>query len=214
MRPLVFELIVLTAGLCSAVSVAQTLKQRPPAATQQQNEDMPASQKMSESVGAEPMAIPMSVGVGTPIKVAIDSDVRVRKVGQAIHGKTTEPVYAFDKLLIPVGTVVNGKVSAIDAVPKMVRTMQATNGNFSPVRTVHVQFEELVMGDGRRVALRTVASPAPDGVLRFVSANAKAEPKNSVQEAASKKVSATRRAIRQQWCDLQKQIHEPGKMHK
>src|SRR5580692_4040727 len=41
MRRLVFELIVLTAGLYSAVSVAQTLKQRPPAPAQQQNEDMP-----------------------------------------------------------------------------------------------------------------------------------------------------------------------------
>ncbi len=43
----------------------------------------------SESVGAQPMAIPMGVGVGTPIKVAIDSDVRVRKVGQAIQCRTT-----------------------------------------------------------------------------------------------------------------------------
>ena len=128
MRRIVFGLTVLTAGLCSAVSVAQTLKQRPPAATQQQNEDMPASQKLSESLGATPMPISMSVEVGTPIKVAIDSDVRVRKVGQAIQCRTTEPVYAFDKLLIPVGTVVNGKVSAIDSVPKMVRTMQAANG--------------------------------------------------------------------------------------
>src|ERR1700728_1672789 len=214
MRPLVFELIVLTAGLCSAVSVAQTLKQRPPAATQQQNEDMPASQKMSESVGAEPMAIPMSVGVGTLIKVAIDSDVQVRKVGQAIQCRTTEPVYAFDKLLIPVGTVVNGKVSAIDSVPKMVRTMQAANANFSPARKVHVQFDELVMGDGRRLPLQTVASPAPDGVLRFVSAKEKPEQKNKVQDAASKQVSATRQAIHQKWNDLQNQIHEPGKMHK
>src|ERR1700733_6640565 len=120
MRPLVFELIVLTAGLCSAVSVAQTLKQRPPAATQQQNEDMPASRKMSEGIDAAPIPILMSVGVGTPIKVAIDSEVRVRKVGQAIECRTTEPVYAFDKLLIPVGTGLNGKVSAIDLVPKMV----------------------------------------------------------------------------------------------
>ncbi len=47
----------------------------------------------------------------------LDSEVRVREVGQAIHGKTTEPVYAFDKLLIPAGTVVNGKISAIDGVP-------------------------------------------------------------------------------------------------
>jgi hypothetical protein len=181
--------------------------------TQPNSEDT-ASKRVTENPASQPVVVPMTVEAGTPIKVALDSEVRVREVGQAIHGKTTEPVYAFDKLLIPVGTVMNGKVSAIDAVPKMVRTMQATNGNFSPVRTVHVQFEELVMGDGRRVVLHTVASPAPDGVLRFVSANEKAEPKNKVQEAASKKVSATRQAIRQQWSDLQKQIHEPGKMHK
>ena len=214
MRRIVFELTVLTAGLCSAVSVAQTLKQRPPAATQQQNEEMPASRNVSESVDAAPIPIPMGVGAGTPIKVAIDSEVRVRKVGQAIQCRTTEPVYAFDKLLIPVGTVVNGKVSAIDSVPKMVRTMQAANGNFSPARKVHVQFDELVMGDGRRVPLQTVASPAPDGVLRFVSAKEKPEQKNKVQDAASKQVSATRQAIHQKWNDLQNQIHEPGKMHK
>jgi hypothetical protein len=203
---------VLVASWCG-VSVGQMLKPRPPVATQPNSEDT-ASKRATENAASEPVVVPMTVEAGTPIKVALDSEVRVREVGQAIHGKTTEPVYAFDKLLIPVGTVVNGKVSAIDAVPKMVRTMQATNGNFSPVRTVHVQFEELVMGDGRRVALHTVASPAPDGVLRFVSANEKAEQKNKVQEAASKKVSATRQAIRQQWSDLQKQIHEPGKMHK
>jgi hypothetical protein len=158
--------------------------------------------------------VPMSVAAGTPIKVALDAEVRVREVGQAIHGKTTEPVYAFDKLLIPVGTVVNGKVSGIDAVPKKVRTMDAMDGNFSPVRGVHVQFDELVMEDGRRVALQTVASPAPNGVLRFVSANEKAEKKNKVEEAAGKKVSATKLEIRRQWSELQKQIHEPGKMHK
>ena len=86
----------------------------------------------------------MSVPSGTPIKVALDSEVRIREVGQPIHGKTTEPVYAFDKLLIPVGTPVNGKVSAIDAVPKKIRTLQAMDANFSPVRAVHVQFDELV----------------------------------------------------------------------
>ena len=43
----------------------------------------------------------MSVPSGTPIKVALDSEVRIRQVGQPIHGKTTDPVYAFDKLLIP-----------------------------------------------------------------------------------------------------------------
>jgi hypothetical protein len=195
------------------MSIAQTLRTRPPAGTQQQSEDASALQSAAENTQVAPVTMPMSVEAGTPIKVALDSEVRIRSVGQAIHGKTVEPVYAFDKLLIPAGTVVNGRVSAIDPVPKMVRAMQATNGNFSPVRKVHVQFNESVMANGRTVALHTVASPAPDGVLQFVSAN-EAEKKNKVQEAESNKVSATRRAIHQKWSDLQKNIHEPGKMHK
>jgi len=158
-------------------------------------------------------SIPLTVPPGTPLKIALDSEVRVREVGQAIHGKTTEPVYAFDRLLIPAGTVVNGKVSAIDGVPAKTRVMDATDGNFSPARHVHVQFDELVMADGRHVALQTVASPAPDGVLRFVSAN-DTEKTNGVEDAAGKEVSAMRQAIHQQWSELQKQIHEPGKVHK
>ena len=208
---------VLVALLCSSWSFGQTLKPRPPAGTQR-DDDAASSQSVSrpsaESAEAALVTMPMSVAAGTPIKVALDSEVRVRSVGQAIHGKTVEPVYAFDKLLIPAGTVVNGKVSAIDGVPGKTRALDATDGNFSPARHVHVQFDELVMGDGRHVALQTVASPAPDGVLQFVSANEKAEKKNKTEDAASKKVSATRQEIRRQWNDLQKQINQPGKMHK
>jgi hypothetical protein len=214
---------VLAACLCSGWSVGQTLKPRPPAGSETNSDSSRSSLRLgsgqaerpdAESAEAAPVMVPMSVGAGTPIKVALDSEVRIRKEGQAIHGKTTEPVYAFDKLLIPMGTVVNGKVSAIEGVPKKTRTLEAMDGNFSPVRSVHVQFDELVMGDGRHVALQTVASPAPNGVLRFVSANEKTEKKNKVEDAASKKVSATRQEIRRQWSELQKQIHEPGKMHK
>ncbi|MGB8115874.1 MAG: hypothetical protein WCF22_18985 [Candidatus Sulfotelmatobacter sp.] len=213
MRRSVFGLTVLTVGLCGGLSVAQTLKPRPPSGTSQ-NDNSTALQKEQKSVEATPVMLPMTVEAGTPIKVAIDSEVRIRTVGQTIHGRTTEPIYAFDKLLIPVGTVVNGKVSAIDPVPTMARTMQAANGNFSPVRKVHVQFDELIMADGRYLSLHTVASPSPDGVLRFVSANETQKRKNKVQEAASNKVSATRQAIHRQWSDLEKKIHEPGKMHK
>jgi hypothetical protein len=192
-------------------SLGQTLKVRRPA---EQNTEQSPKDAAPEPPEALPLTLPLTVPSGTPIKVALDSEVRIREVGQPIHGKTTEPVYAFDKLLIPVGTPVNGKVSAIDAVPKGIRTLQAMNANFSPVRAVHVQFDELVMSDGRRVTMQTVASPAPDGVLRFVPANEKARKTNKVQDAAEKKVSATRQQIRQKWADLQKQIHEPGKMHK
>lgn len=187
--------------------IGQTLKTRSPESRAQ--EPAPSIQ-----IEPQPVMVPMSIPSGTPIKVALDSEVRIQRVGQPIHGKTTEPIYAFDKLLIPVGTTVQGKVSAIDAIPKKVRTLQAMDGDFSPVRGVHVQFDELVMADGRHLAIQTVASPAPNGVLRFVSANAKAEQKSKIQGAASKRIDQAKQQIHQQWSDLQKQVHEPGKIHK
>ncbi len=202
-------------------ALGQTLKVRPPAGQDAEQEkavpekqDATAPVVEASAAEATPVTVPMSVPSGTPIKVALDSEVRIREVGQPIHGKTTEPVYAFDKLLVPVGTPVNGKVSAIDPVSKKIRTLQAMDANFSPVRAVHVQFDELVLPDGRRVPMRTVASPAPNGVLSFVPANEKAAKTNKIQAAAGKKVSATRQQIRQQWADLQEQIHAPGKMHR
>jgi hypothetical protein len=216
MRTIVLWLFatVSVAGVCPSGSVAQTLNSRPSAGTPRDGNAAAGQREGRTLAQATPVAVPMDVAVGTPIKVALDSEVRIRSRGQAIHGKTIEPVYAFDKLLIPEGTVVNGKVSAIDGVPGRTRVMDVANGNFSPARRVHVQFDELVMGDGRHVTLRTVASPAPDGVLRFVSADAKTENKSKVEDAASKKVGAMRQEIRRQWGELQKQIHEPGKTHK
>jgi hypothetical protein len=210
MRTIIFRqsVVAVAVCLCGSIGVGQTLIPRPPA-------ERPSNSSTEKQLAAAGLVIvPMSVASGTPIKVTLDSEVRVREVGQPIHGKTAEPVYAFDKLLIPVGTEVNGRVAAIDAVPKKVRTLDAADGNFSPRRNVHVQFDELVMSDGRHMALQTVASPAPDGVLRFVSANEKTAQKNKAEEAAGKKVSETKQEIRRQWAELQKQIHEPGKMHK
>jgi len=196
--------------LAAGSSFGQTLKERSPAGQVAE----PAQSEARAAIEPAPIDVPMSVPHGTPIKVALDTEVRIRRVGQSIHGKTTEPVYAFDKLLIPVGTAVNGKVSAIDPVSKRVRTLAAMDANFSPVRSVHVQFSELVMADGRRIPMQTVASPAPNGVLRFVPANEKTAKTNKAEETAAKKISQTRQQIRQQWADLKKQIHEPGKMHK
>src|SRR5690242_7631881 len=151
-------------ALCGTWSLAQTLKPRPPAGLQ------PAP--VGET-SATPTVLPMNVVAGVPIKVVLDSEVRVRSVGQPVHGKTAEPVYVFDKLLIPAGAAVNGKISAIDPPSGKRRALDATDGNFSPDRHVHVEFDELVMPDGQRLPLQTVASLASDGVLQFVSADQK-----------------------------------------
>src|SRR5579864_2258730 len=122
----------------------QTLKVRTPEEREKEMETRQETSPVPAPV-PPPVTVDMNVPAGTPIKVALDSEVRVRRVGQPIYGKTIGPVYAFDKLLIPAGTAVTGKISAIDGVPKRIRTLEAMDGNFSPTRAVHVEFDELQM---------------------------------------------------------------------
>jgi hypothetical protein len=187
----------------------QTLTRRP-------EQPAPASSSAIPSQPA-PSLIPLTVPTGTPLKVALDQEVRVQKVGQPVHGKIVDPVYAFDKLVVPAGTEVVGKISAIDRVPKKGRIVAAMNGEFSPSRQVHVDFSELVLADGWHVPLQTDVSPGSGGVLQFVPASVKEKQegkKDQTRNAVSRKIGEAKKEVMRQWDAAKKHLHEPGKMHR
>jgi len=187
----------------TSLGLSQVLTARPPA-----SDSTPAA--------APSPSIPLIVPAGTPLKVALDQEVRLRKVGQPLQAKVVEPVYAFDKLVVPSGTEVAGKVSAIEGVSKKTRTLAAMNADFSPVRRVEVEFDELRLADGRRLPIKTEVFPGSQGVLQFVTASDK--DKNGKikagQNVASRKVRELRSQVRREWDTARKQIHDPGKMHR
>ena len=190
-------------------SGGQTLTRRP-------EQPAPASSSAIPSQPA-PSLIPLTVPTGTPLKVALDQEVRVQKVGQTVHGKIVEPVYGFDKLVVPAGTEVVGKISAIDRVPKKGRIVAAMNGEFSPSRQVQVDFSELVLADGRHVPLQTDVSTGSGGVLQFVPAREKEKQegkKDEARNAVSRKIGEAKKEVKRQWDAAKKQFHEPGKMHR
>ena len=165
---LVLRALVLVSA-CSGWTWAQTLSTRP-AENTSPFDVLPLPTPMLPETSN---TIALTVPAGTPLKVALDQEVRVQKVGQPVHGKITEPVYSFDKIVVPTGSEVTGKIAGIDGVSKMQRTLAALNANFSPDRRVHIEFDELVLADGRHLPLHTVVSPASQGVLQFVPANVK-----------------------------------------
>jgi hypothetical protein len=182
---------------------AQILKHRP--------------EKSETPITTQPKAAPsiaLQVVPGTPLKVALDKEVRIRRVGQPISGTTTEPIYSFDKLLVPLGSRVTGKIAEVDDVSKKMRTLSAMNADFSPERKVRVEFDELVMPDGRNLPIQTVVSPGA-GVLQFVPAKQTRQTKmGEGKEEAKGKLNEARQAVRQQIADMKKQISEPNKMHR
>jgi hypothetical protein len=151
--------------------------------------------------------IAMTVPNGTPLQIALDKEVRVRKAGEPISGRIMQPIYVFDRLVIPVGTAATGRVSTIDPVPGRTRILGALNADFTPSRKLSVTFDELILPNGRHINLHATIVPGSGQVIRLVTADE--HKKNVVKDAAAQKMDQARA----QWNNAMKQVESPGRMH-
>lgn len=155
-----------------------------------------------------PDTIALSVPVGTPLQVALDGEVRIKKVGQPIQGHLMQPVYAFDHLVLPLGTRVRGHISKLGSPGKKVLTLSILNADFTPARPVQVSFDEILLADGRRLPLRASVVPGSGQVVRLVDSGAAA---NAPGKGA---IPARMDQARQQWRQAMQQVKQPGKLHR
>jgi hypothetical protein len=146
---------------------------------------------------------------GTPLQIALDKEVHVRKVDQAIYGRLVQPVYAFDRLVIPVGTEVTGHISKISGISSKERTLGILNADLTPTHPIEVAFDDLVLTDGRHIRLHTLVTPGSGQVIQLASAG-EHEKRSMVKTAASQKMEEAK----QEWHNAMKQVREPGKMHR
>jgi hypothetical protein len=157
--------------------------------------------------------VPLTVPKGTAVQVVLDKELRIQKVGQSVHGRVAEPVFAFDKLVVPVGTEVTGQITQLQGVSGGRRTLDALNADFTPPRKVHITFDDLKLVDGEHIPIRTTVTPGSGQVVQFVAA-ADGEKKKNIKGIASEKVDQKKQEAKQQWDNAMKQVHEPGKIHK
>ena len=52
---------------------------------------------------AERPSLALVVRAGVPLRVALDARIRVKRVGQSVTGTLVEPVYAYDRVVLPAG---------------------------------------------------------------------------------------------------------------
>jgi hypothetical protein len=152
-------------------------------------------------------SIALTVPNGTPLQILFDREVRVRKVGEPIAGRVVQPVYVFDRLVIPAGTAAAGRISVIDPISGRARTLSALNADFTPPHKLSVVFDELILPDGRRMDLHATIVPGSGQVIRLVTADE--HKKNAVKDPASQKMDQARA----QWNNAMKQVRSPGRMH-
>jgi hypothetical protein len=157
--------------------------------------------------------IPLKVPAGTAVQVVLDKEVRIQKVGQPIHGLVAEPVYAFDKLVVPVGTQVTGQITELEGVSVGKRTLDILNAEFTPSRQVQVEFDDLELPDGQHIPIHTTVTLGSGQVVQFITSTDDAK-NQGVKDAASEKADEAKQEAKRQWDNAMKQVHEPGKIHK
>jgi hypothetical protein len=157
--------------------------------------------------------IPLTVPKGAAVQVVLQKEVRIRKVGQSVRARVAEPVYAFDKLVVPVGSEVTGQITQLESVSGKNRTLDALNADFTPPRKAQIEFDDLELIDGRRIPIHTTVTPGSGQVIQFTTAVDGATTKG-VKGAASQKKDQAKEEAKRRWDDAMKQVHQPGKFHK
>src|SRR6266550_8926306 len=174
----------------------------------------PAAEPSKVAEPAPPQTVPLSVAKGAPLQVALDQEIRVKKVGQPVHARIVEPVYAFDHIVVPVGSEVVGEITKIESLSEGKRTLAVLNADFTPLRKVEVGFHELVLPDGRRFPLHASVAPGSGQVIDLVTAANEKEKKNAVTDMASEKIKEAKQQAHEQWDNAMKQLKTPGRIRR
>jgi hypothetical protein len=152
--------------------------------------------------------VTLSVETGTPLQIALDREVRMKKVGQTVHARLMQPVYAFDQLVLPMGAEVNGHIVRIGSLGGKRLTLSILNADFTPTRPIEVTFDDIVLADGKHLPLRATIVPGSGQVIRLVdSGSAKGAPAKS---GLSDKMDE----VKQEWHQAISHVKQPGKMHR
>jgi hypothetical protein len=186
----------------------------------------------SAAAQSEAPSVDLVVDAGRPLRVALDERIHLQKVGQVVTGRVTEPVYAYDRVVIDVGTRVRGQVVRIVDGSKWSRMRAYAGGNYSPPKQAVLQFDTIVLDDGRELSISTIvtggiphvvqstaagssASVPPDGEL--TSTDDIASPTLGARARAEihQQTTTTFAAMKQKASDMLatvKSIKEPGQM--
>ena len=209
---------LLAAAISAAVAIPAAAQERPASGCAEAPREgaLPASCAPPGSQVAAPaepeVTIHLSVAEGTPLRIAIDQKTRISHVGEAVHGKVVDPVFAFDRAVIPAGSTVSGRVIKIEPIPLKTRILAYADAKFTPFHKYEVDFDTLTLPDGKQIPIRTSVSPGTAEVVHLV-ANAKKEQERK-RNAAARAVGDAKEEAHARVHEAVNEIKAPGKMER
>ncbi len=111
------------------------------------------------------------IPAGVRMDLALARRITIHHPGQVFQARLSNPIFAANRLALPAGTEVTGKITAIHGEVWWQRAQSALGGDFSPQPAVAVTFTALRLPDGREAAIRTTTSPAGPPLRLVASPN-------------------------------------------
>jgi type IV secretory pathway VirB10-like protein len=148
--------------------------------------------------------------VGAPLHIVLTRKIPVKHVGIPVEGKVVENVYVFDHLVIPAGSRVTGQVTKVENAPRKERALAIANGNFTPLREAHIDFNTLVEADGKRIPLDTKVSQGAPSIVHMVAGEKEKKKKGRV---ASKVDEVHQQVLNQEEAAINN-VTSPGKVQR
>jgi hypothetical protein len=149
---------------------------------------------------AAAVQVPLVVSSGVPLRVYATKRVRMRK-GEPVQAKLIDPIYAFDRVVVPSGAELQGHVTELDSVSRMKRLQSILNGDFTPLHFARAEFTNVLMPDGRSLPLHTIDSQGLPSIYSPPRPNKK--PRKDSQPRNTGVLGTTKNSAQQ---ELQRQI--------
>ncbi len=128
-------------------------------------------------------------------------------------GRLAKPVYVFNRLLIPAGVTVRGRIISVHHAAWPRRAWTMAQGDFSPLKSARVGFQSLVLPDGQTLALHVSVSPGAPRMIRLI-AGGKKKLRSRIQKLKDRlrqSVGQARRQIKTRLHQALAEIKGPGK---
>jgi hypothetical protein len=97
------------------------------------------------------------VDQGFPLVVVVTEKLDLKK-DLPVTARDVEPVFAFDREVIPSGAELLGKITGFQKTSKVKRFFRILAGDFTPSRVPQLTFDELLLPDGSRKPISTIVT--------------------------------------------------------
>jgi hypothetical protein len=111
-----------------------------------------------------------------------------------VTGVLVEPIYAYDRIVVPAGTKIRGHVAGLADPPKLARMQTMLQGDFTPHRRVVLQFDTIVFDDERSMAIDSLARTEIPHLKRTDAPSSETESTDAPQTSETREADLIHRA--------------------